>query len=120
MQESNTQAFGATPGSFVDEPNAFGFDICQCIRYIGNGESDMMHAFTFIFYKFCDGRIFRSRFEKFDFCLSYLKECRFDFLIGYFFDVVAFQSENIFLIGKAVGNPLNSNPDVFDMGNIHR
>ena len=100
MEERDVEAFSAAAGSLVDNAATFFLNFSEGVSYaVLDGESDVLDAATtaVLFDKFGDCAVFGSAFEELNLCLTDLEEGGANFLVSYFFDGEAFETEHVFI-----------------------
>ena len=120
MQEGYVEAFGAFAGGFVDESYSFALYFGECVCYsVGNCKCEVVYAFASFFYEFGYGAIFAGGFEQLYFGLPYFEECCFYFLVGYFFDSVAFETQDVFIVRNGLFETFYGYSQMFNVRNFH-
>lgn len=115
VEEADVQTFSALAGVLVDELYTL---VCHfCERFVGvrHGEGNVVDPFTALFDELGDGAFRRGCFEELDLGLSDLEEGGLYLLISYFFDVVALEPEDTFVVGQGLFDTLDSDTKMLDV-----
>ena len=94
------RAFGAFAGSFVDYAAVFCLHFCQSVGdTVFDGECDVLDASAaaVVGDELRDCAVLRGAFEKLELGLADFEEGCAHFLVCYFFDSEAFETENVFV-----------------------
>ena len=119
MDESDHHLLGAGARSLVDQADAFLFGFSQAGGHVVGGESQVVDALTAFLDESGDGALRAGGLEEFEFGLADLEESGLDFLVSDFFDGVALQTENVFIIGDSLFQRVDRDSEVFDVCEIH-
>ena len=119
VEERNIEAFGAVARGLVDEHDTFFLGILELGGQVLHGESHVLDALAFLFDELADRAVRSGGFQKFDLGLARFEESGTHFLLGYFFDSVAFQAQVFFVKLDGFLQVAHSDTDVFDMVYFH-
>ena len=115
------ESFSAAAALLVDEADALLLGVVEGLVGVLHGEGDVVDAALAAVFldEGGDGAFGAGGLEEFDFGLSAHEEGGLDFLVGDFFDGVAFEAHNIFPVGDGFVEAGDGDADVFDVGRCH-
>ena len=115
MQECNHHVLGTWTWSLVDKAQALCIAFCQCVGHtVFYGKCYVMNAASAIVEEFCYGTLRACWFKKLKFHFAYFQESGFYFLVGYFFNGVALQSQCVLEIRENFVDTLDCDAKVIN------
>lgn len=115
VKETDVETFCALTRLLVDQLDALVSELLKCFVCVRYSEGDVMDTFPTLFDELSDGAFGRGSFEKLDLGLPDLEEGCLHLLVCYFFDVVALQSEDAFIIRQRCFDTLYGDPKMLDV-----
>lgn len=116
MQECDLQLLCSETRSLVYQADAFFFTFSQSIGHtVFDAECHMMYATASFFEEFGDGTVRTCRLQEFDFHFAYFQESGLHLLVGHLFDVVALQTQYVFIIRQCGFDAFHCDTQMFDM-----
>ena len=119
MEERDVETFGALAWGLVNSADAFFFSLSKAIRYTCGRECDVVDSFASLLDEACDCAFRACRFEELKLCLADLEECGLDLLVSYFFNCIALEAEDVFIVWNSFVKRLDSDSEVFDVSKFH-
>jgi len=115
VKETDVETFCSLTRLLVDQLDTLVCELLKCFVCIGYSEGDVMDAFPTLLDELCDSAFRRGSFEQFDLRLTDLEEGCLHLLVSYFFDVVALQSEDTFVIRQRCFDTLYGDAKMLDV-----
>ena len=115
VEEADVQTFSPLTRLLVDQLDALISELLQRFVSVRHSESDVVDTFPTLLDELCDGAFGRGSFEQFDLRLTDLEEGRLNLLVCYFFDVVALQTEDAFIIRQRCFDTLYGDAKMLDV-----
>jgi hypothetical protein len=119
VQEGDMEAFSAFSGLLVDQPDAFGLGFLQASLQVIDSKGQMVDPFPTVSDEFADGSFRISGLQQFDFSLSDQEESGFYLLVLHFFNVIAFEPEDILIERNGLFQASDRNSNVLNMRYFH-
>ena len=120
MQESDVHLFCTWTWLLVDEADALTFTLYECFSHtVFNGKCYVVNTLATLLEELGNSTFGACRLQQFEFHFTYLQEGSLYFLVSYFFNVVALQSECVLKVREHLINALDSDAQMVNTRNFH-
>ena len=119
MKKPDVESFSPRSSMCIDKANAFFFRMLQCMVHVRHGKGDMVYALSLFLDEFPYGPFGIGGFQQFDLRVPHFKKCRLHLLVGHLFNGIAFQSQDLFILGDAFFQVGHRDANVFNVCRPH-